>query len=65
MTYDCNVNLQRCTYPQRVCKPRLVVRVDQALPDKVSSDHAGNGDNNSGGQQHAHTNTLLQWHAQP
>jgi hypothetical protein len=64
VTYDRDIDLQRCTYPQRICEPSLIVRVNQALPDKVRPDHTGNRDDNASGQQNANTNALLQGHTQ-
>jgi hypothetical protein len=63
-TYDCDVDLNRCAYPQRICEPRLVVRGNQALPDEVSSDNSGDGNDDARRQQHTNTDTLLQRHAE-
>lgn len=61
-THHCEVNLNRCTNPERIRIPCFIPAVDQRLPDKVCSDNSRNGDDEAQAQENAYSRAVLRGH---
>jgi len=63
-THHRKVNLHSRTDPKVVAVPRLIIRVDQSLPDEICPEDPGDGDDESDREQHRDADALLEWHVQ-